>query len=139
MRSRSQEKYQMLCIGGKRAQEIVARRLLFNGVKVGVKVAKTTGVWASKKAEIPARVVAKQVFEVDSGRLGIGVFSRPLLDKEMRRFRAAWEARPSVGMEACEVDPQRVSFVAHPDGVPGAWDRIDSLLAAATGKAKKVA
>ncbi len=108
---------------------------------MGVKVAKTAGRMmdgtAAKKAEIPAKIAAKSVFEVNNGRLGIGVFSRPLLEKEMRRFRAAWEASPTVGLEASEVDLQRISFVAHPDGLPEAWVRIDSLLAAATGKSGK--
>ncbi len=44
---------------------------------------------------------------------------------------------PPAGMEASEIDPRRISFVAHPDGVPATWDRINSLLAAATGKAGK--
>ncbi|HEY3172241.1 MAG TPA: hypothetical protein VGK86_06630 [Thermoanaerobaculia bacterium] len=104
---------------------------------MGVKVAKMTVGAATKWAGIPAKIAAKSVFEVNSARLGIGEFSRPLLEKEMRRFRAAWEASPSAGMEACEVDSRRVSFVAHPDGVPAAWDRIDSLLAAATGKSRR--
>ena len=91
----------------------------------------------TKSTEIPAKLAAKSVFEVDSSRLGIGVFSRPLLDKEMRRFRAAWEESLPVGLESSEVDSQRISFVAHPDGVPAAWDRIDSLLLAATGKSGK--
>jgi hypothetical protein len=93
----------------------------------------------TKTAAVPAKIASKSVFEVDSSRLGIGVFSRPLLDREMRRFRAAWEESLPIGMEASEVDSQRISFVAHPDGVPAAWDRIDSLLMAATGKARKVA
>ena len=54
-------------------------------------------------------------------------------------FPPAWEESLPIGLEASEVDPQRISFVAHPDGVPAAWDRIDSLLLAATGKARKVA
>jgi hypothetical protein len=97
----------------------------------------TTRELAAKRAEIPAKIAEKSVFEVANGRLGIAEFSRPLLEKEMRRFRAAWEASLPVGMEASEVDPRRISFVAHPDGLPAAWDRIDSLLAAATGKSGK--
>ena len=93
----------------------------------------------TRSAAIPAKIAAKSVFEVDSSRLGIGVFSRPLLDKEMRRFRAAWDESLPAGLEAYEVDGKRISFVARPDGVPAAWDKIDSLLAAATGKARKVA
>jgi hypothetical protein len=60
----------------------------------------------------------------------------------MRRFRAAWEKSLPEGMGAYEVGERRISFVAQPEGVPAAWDQIDSLLAAATGKAgraKKVA
>ena len=111
---------------------------------MGTNVAKKTAAAEMKTPEIPARIEAKSVFEVDSSRLGIGVFSRPLLDREMRRFRAAWEESLPEGMGDYEVDPKRISFVAQPEGVPAAWDRIDSLLAAATGKAtggrpKKVA
>jgi len=106
---------------------------------MGVKTAKTTTRMGTKSAEIPAKISSKSVFEVEDSRLGIGVFSRPLLDKEMRRFRAAWERSLPAGLEAYEVGEKRISFVAHPDGVPAAWDRIDSLLAAATGKSKKVA
>jgi hypothetical protein len=100
-------------------------------------VAKPITRMGTKSTSIPAKLAAKSVFDLDSSRLGIGVFSRPLLDREMRRFRAAWEESLPVGLEASEVDPQRISFVAHPDGVPAAWDRIDSLLLAATGKSGK--
>ena len=139
MWGRSQEKYQMLCIGAGEAQEIVAYGLLLICARKGYSVAKPITRMGTKSTAIPAKLAAKSVFEVDSSRLGIGVFSRPLLDREMRRFRAAWEESLPVGLEASEVDPQRISFVAHPDGVPAAWDRIDSLLLAATGKARKVA
>jgi hypothetical protein len=101
------------------------------------KVRKMMTRMGTKTTEIPAKLAAKSVFDVDSARLGIGVFSRPLLDREMRRFRAAWEESLPVGLEASEVDKQRISFVAHPDGVPAAWDRIDSLLLAATGRSVK--
>jgi hypothetical protein len=111
--------------------------LLFWHAKDEFDVAKMTTRMGTKTAEIPAKLAAKSVFEVDSSRLGIGVFSRPLLDREMRRFRAAWEESLPIGLEASEVDSQRISFVAHPDGVPAAWDKIDSLLMAATGKAGK--
>jgi hypothetical protein len=107
------------------------------GVKRAETAVGTERGMGAKKAEIPARIAEKSVFEVNSSRLGIAVFSRPLLEKEMRRFRAAWEASLPVGMEASEVDPRQISFVAHPDGLPAAWDRIDSLLAAATGKSGK--
>ncbi len=86
-------------------------------------------VGESKK---PVRLTAKSVFEVDHSRLGIGVFSRPLMDNECRRFRKAWEIEPMPGFEDFQVDRERVSFVASPDAVPQAWDRIDSLLASAT-------
>jgi hypothetical protein len=80
----------------------------------------------------PVRLTAKSVFEVDHSRLGIGVFSRPLLDAECRRFRKAWEIEPMPGFEDLQVDRERVSFVASPESVPEAWNRIDSLLASAT-------
>ena len=113
--------------------------MLLDESRMGVKVAKTTTRMGTKSADIPAKISSKSVFEVEDSRLGIGVFSRPLLDKEMRRFRAAWERSLPAGLEAYEVGEKRISFLAHPDGVPAAWDRIDSLLAAATGKSKKVA
>ena len=102
---------------------------------------KTMTRMGTKTAVIPAKIEAKSDFEVDSSRLGIGVFSRPLLDREMRRFRAAWEKSLPAGLEAYEVGEKRISFVGEPEAVPAAWDQIDSLLAAATGKArsKKVA
>jgi hypothetical protein len=110
--------------------------MLLDELRVGVNVAKTTTRMGTKTAEIPAKIVAKQVFEVDDARLAIGVYSRPLLDKEMRRFRAAWEESLLEGLEDSEVSERRISFVAMPEGLPAAWDQIDRLLAAATGKAK---
>ena len=83
------------------------------------------------------KLTAKSVFEVDHSRLGIGVFSRPLLDAECRNFRKAWEMEAMPGFEDFQVDRQRVSFVASPESVSGAWDRIDSLLASATQNVKK--
>jgi hypothetical protein len=91
----------------------------------------------TKTEAIPARIEARSVFEVESSRLGIGVFDRPLLDKEMRRFRAAWEESLPPGLEAYEVGEKRISFVGQPEAVPAAWDKIDRLLAAATGKAAR--
>ncbi len=85
----------------------------------------------------PARISAKSVFEVDHSRLGIGVFNRPLLDAECRSFRKAWEMEAMPGFEDFQVDKQRVSFVASPERVPEAWDRIDNLLASATERVKK--
>jgi hypothetical protein len=89
------------------------------------------------EAKKPARVATKSVFEVDRSRLGIGVFSRPLLDSECRRFRKAWEMEPMPGFEDFQVDRERVSFVASPGAVPQAWDRIDNLLASTTQAVKK--
>ena len=86
--------------------------------------------------EKPARIIAKSVFEVNHSRLGIGVFSRPLLDAECRNFRRAWEMEAMPGFEDFQVDKDRVSFVATPEKVPEAWSRLDSLLASATENAK---
>jgi hypothetical protein len=85
----------------------------------------------------PVKLAAKSVFEVDRSRLGIGVFSRPLLDAECRNFRKAWEMEAMPGFEDFQVDQSRVSFVASPESVPGAWSRIDTLLASATENVKK--
>ena len=84
-----------------------------------------------------AKISAKSVFEVDHSRLGIGIFNRPLLDAECRSFRKAWEMEAMPGFEDFQVDKQRVSFVASPERVPEAWDRIDSVLASATERVKK--
>jgi hypothetical protein len=83
------------------------------------------------------RISTKSVFEVDRSRLGIGVFNRPLLDAECRSFRKAWEMEAMPGFEDFQVDRERVSFVASPEKVPEAWNRIDSVLAAATERVKK--
>ena len=85
----------------------------------------------------PVKVTARSVFEVNHSRLGIGVFSRPLLDAECRNFRKAWEMEAMPGFEDFQVDRQRVSFVAKPESVPEAWNRIDSLLASTTENVKK--
>ena len=90
-----------------------------------------------RDSQRPVKVTAKSVFEVDHSRLGIGVFSRPLLDAECRNFRKAWEIEAMPGFEDFQVDRQRVSFVAKPESVPEAWNRIDSLLASATENVKK--
>jgi len=90
-----------------------------------------------KQSKSPVRLTAKSVFEVDHSRLGIGVFSRPLLDAECRRFRKAWEMEALPGFEDFQLDTKRVSFLAAPDAVPDAWTRIDSLLASATENVKK--
>lgn len=103
---------------------------------------KMTTRMGTKSAANPAKLSAKSVFEVDSSRLGIGVFDRPLLDDEVRRFRAAWEKRAPLGMEDYELDYERISFVSRPEAFPAAWDRIDAALARATASkaaSKKVA
>ncbi len=83
------------------------------------------------------KLTAKSVFEVNHSRLGIGAFSRPLVDAEARNFRKAWEMEAMPGFEDFQLDSSRVSFVASPDRVPEAWSRIDSLLASATQNVKK--
>lgn len=79
----------------------------------------------------------RSVFEVDNSRLAIGVFDRPLLDAECRKFRRAWEMEPLPGFEEYEIDKARISFVAPAENVPVAWRSIDRLLAAATEDVKK--
>ena len=90
-----------------------------------------------KSPRQPVRIDSRSVFEVERSRLGIGVFSRPLLDSEARNFRRAWEKDPMPGFEQFELDRKRISFVAPPENVPVAWSAIDRLLAAATEKVKK--
>lgn len=77
------------------------------------------------------------MFEVKDSRLGIAVFSRPLLDGEARRFRQAWEMTALPGFEDVLVDAKRVSFVAPPEKVADAWEAIDRALATAAEKVKK--
>ena len=89
------------------------------------------------QARKPVKLTAKSVFEVNHSRLGIGVFSRPLLDAECRNFRKAWEMEAMPGFEDFQVDKSRVSFLASPERVPDAWNRIDTLLASATENVKK--
>jgi hypothetical protein len=92
------------------------------------------GSWNVK---YPAKISTKAVFEVNKSRLGIGSFSRPLLDSEARRFRKAWEMEALPGFEDLEVDAKRVSFVASPEAVAEVWSSIDRLLARATESVKK--
>jgi hypothetical protein len=80
----------------------------------------------------PVRVSVRSVFDVDHSRLGIGVFSRPLLDDEARKFRKAWEMEAIPGLEEVQVEAKRVSFVADADQVTSAWSSIDRALARAT-------
>jgi len=83
------------------------------------------------------KVTAKSVFEVDSSRLAIGTFSRPLLDDETRRFRRTWESEALPGFEDFQLDAKRVSFVTRPEGVTGAWRAIDRVLADVTENVRK--
>ena len=85
----------------------------------------------------PVKISAKSVFEVDRSRLGIGQFSRPLIDAEFRKFRKAWEMAALPGLEDFQVDQKRVSFIAPPEKVGVTWDRIDDLLAGATEGVRK--
>jgi len=91
----------------------------------------------SKDVRQPVRVDSKSVFEVNDSRLGIGEFSRPLLDHEARRFRRAWEMEAMPGFEDFQVEPKRVSFVARPERVADAWETIDRLLASSVETVKK--
>jgi len=92
-----------------------------------------------RQGKQPAKISARSVFEVDRSRLGIGQFSRPLLDAECRKFWKAWEMAALPGLEDFQVDQKRVSFVAPPEKVGVTWDRIDDLLAGATESIKKTA
>ena len=85
----------------------------------------------------PVRVESKSVFEVNDSRLAIGLFNRPLLDHEARRFRKAWEIEAMPGFEDFQVDAARVSFVSRPDAVGPAWEAIDRLLGTAAVEVKK--
>ncbi|MCA1581107.1 MAG: hypothetical protein LC796_06865 [Acidobacteria bacterium] len=85
----------------------------------------------------PLKIREKSVFEVDDSRLAIGVFTRPLLDREARRFRRAWEQDPMPGFLEFELGRERISFVAPPENVPIAWKSIDRLLATATEDVRK--
>ena len=90
-----------------------------------------------RKPYLPVRIDSRSVFEVANSRLGIGVFSRPLMDSETRNFRRAWEMDPLPGFEQFELDPKRISFVAPPENVPVAWKSIERILATATENVKK--
>jgi len=90
-----------------------------------------------KNGRDPVRIEARSVFEVNNSRLGIGVFNRPLVDAECRKFRKAWEMEPLPGFQEYELDRGRISFVAPPENVPVAWKSIDRLLAFATESVKK--
>jgi hypothetical protein len=86
---------------------------------------------------VPPKIRDRSVFEVDDSRLGIGVFSRPLLDHEARNFRKAWETDPMPGFHEFELNRERISFVAPPENIPIAWKSIDRLLASVTESVKK--
>ena len=83
------------------------------------------------------RVTAKSVFEVDHSRLAIGVFSRPLLDDEARRFKKVWESEALPGFEDFQVDAKRVSFMTPAESVSDAWSNIDRVLATTTEDVRK--
>lgn len=83
------------------------------------------------------KIQERSVFDVDHSRLGIGVFSRPLLDQEVRKFRKAWESDPMPGFAEFELGPERISFVVPPENVPIAWKSIDRLLATVTEDVQK--
>ncbi|MEP6767897.1 MAG: hypothetical protein ABJC61_04465 [Acidobacteriota bacterium] len=85
----------------------------------------------------PLKIREKSVFEVDDSRLAIGVFTRPLLDREARSFRRAWEQDPLPGFDEFELGRERISFVAAPENVSIAWKSIDRLLATATEDVRK--
>jgi hypothetical protein len=97
------------------------------------------GVSSLKQMSGLVRLDSKSVFEVNDSRLGIGVFSRPLLDHEARRFRKAWEMEAMPGFEDFQVEPKRVSFVARPERVADAWQAIDRMLISAQENVKKAA
>jgi len=90
-----------------------------------------------KGGQSPVRIETKSVFDVNDSRLGIGVFNRPLLDAECRKFRRAWEMDPLPGFDEFELDRARISFVAPPENVPVAWKSIDRMLSFATEGVKK--
>ncbi len=85
----------------------------------------------------PLKIREKSVFDVDDSRLAIGVFTRPLLDREARSFRRAWEQDPMPGFEEFELGRERISFVAPPENVSIAWKSIDRLPATATEDVRK--
>ena len=85
----------------------------------------------------PAKINNRSVFEVNNSRLGIGVFDRPLLEVECRKFQKAWEMDPMPGFEDFQIDKERISFVAPAENVSVAWKSIDRLLASATENVKK--
>ena len=95
------------------------------------------GVRKRSDAALPPKIREKSVFEVNDSRLGIGTFSRPLLDHEARNFRTAWESDPMPGFDDFELQRERISFVAPPENVPIAWKSIDRLLASVTESVKK--
>ena len=91
----------------------------------------------AKEFARPLRLDSKSVFEVNDCRLGIGVFNRPLLDQEARRFRSAWEMEAMPGFEDFQVDRNRVSFVARTEQVAGAWEAIERILEKSSEMVKK--
>ena len=100
-------------------------------------LAVSMGVREAKEGHRAVLIDSKSVFEVNDFRLGIGIFNRPMLDQEARRFRQAWEMEAMPGFEDFEVESRRVSFVASPELVGEAWETIDRLLVSASESVKK--
>ena len=95
------------------------------------------GVKSFEERPRRVRLESKSVFEVNDSRLGIGSFSRPLLDSEARSLRKAWEMEAMPGFDDFKVEAKRVSFVARPESVGPAWETIDRLLARTSEAVKK--
>ena len=107
----------------------------------GTSIAVSRGVKRGKVEARPGvgtvRIEAKSVFDVNDSRLGIGTFSRPLLDAEARRFKKAWEMEAMPGFEDFQVEAKRVSFLTKPGHVAKAWEAIDRVLAEVPERVKK--
>src|SRR5262249_5463591 len=95
---RGKEKYKMLGFVVRGPLGSGAQGLLLGRIETDMKTQKTA-----------VKVDSRSVFEVDKSRLGIGVFSRPLLDSEARKFRQAWEKDPMPGFQQFEIDRKRIS------------------------------
>jgi len=100
------------------------------GMRRKLEIEHPTSMMESSEKVRTARVSFRSVFPVESGRLAIGHFNRPLADAECRAIRGAWERSLLPGVEDLEVTPSQVSFVTPPKAVDATWASIDSLLAA---------
>jgi hypothetical protein len=103
----------------------------------GTSIAVLEGVKSFEERPRRVRIASKSVFEVNDSRLGIGNFSRPLLDAEARSLRKAWEMEAMPGFDDFQVEAKRVSFVARPDAVMRGWETLDRLLARTSEPVKK--